>query len=77
MSMIRDSWDDGKRREVVSRKLVETDASLNVTCLGCGTALTLWYNGGELDIKECCGYLYYLDAPVTLLVIEREVGDEA
>ncbi|TET40180.1 MAG: hypothetical protein E3J66_07240 [Dehalococcoidia bacterium] len=30
-----------------------------VKCLNCGRNIKLWYNGGELDEEDCCGYRYY------------------
>lgn len=39
------------------------------TCLGCGKVFTLYYNGGELDSNECCGYTYRTEHQGTDLVI--------
>lgn len=44
-----------ERREVIYERWVDT------TCLGCGREITLFFNGGELDSKECCGFLYTLE----------------
>lgn len=30
-------------------------------CYGCGRDIVLWFNGGELDSRECCGYSYSLE----------------
>ena len=27
-------------------------------CIACGKELILYFNGGELDCKTCCGYKY-------------------
>ena len=32
------------------------------TCLRCGKAIKLWFNGGELDQRECCGLFYRLQS---------------
>jgi hypothetical protein len=30
----------------------------DIKCISCNKNIHLWYNGGELDEKECCGYEY-------------------
>ncbi len=32
-----------------------------VRCIKCGKTFWLFFNGGELDSKRCCGYLYRLE----------------
>jgi hypothetical protein len=55
-----------------------TDEFLDAYCIdvpcrgGCGQAITLYWNGGELDCKECCGYRYALEHVRTDLVISKE-----
>lgn len=44
-------------------------------CLTCGKAITLWYNGGELDQTECCGKVYELQGRGTDFVV-RDVADD-
>ena len=43
-------------------------------CEGCGRKLHLYFNGGELDDKECCGYRYSTEHTQIDLVIYR-VGE--
>ncbi len=32
-----------------------------VSCPRCGKEHQLWFNGGELDEKKCCGLVLYLE----------------
>lgn len=41
-------------------------------CERCGKVLTLYYNGGELDFKECCGLTYQTVEVQVDLVISGE-----
>jgi hypothetical protein len=43
-------------------------------CHSCGREVMLHYNGGELDVAECCGRRYELDAPQIDFVVS--VSDE-
>lgn len=43
----------------------------DVQCLGCGRTFHLWYNGGELDSEDCCGYTYATQAVDYQLVITK------
>ena len=38
-------------------------------CLRCGKTLHLYFNGGELDIKQCCGLTYRTEAQRIDLVV--------
>lgn len=38
-------------------------------CRRCGKAVTLWFNGGELDSADCCGLTYRLTSERIDLVI--------
>lgn len=41
-------------------------------CIRCGNTLHLYYNGGELDSKECCGLIYRTEVQrVDLVVYEK------
>lgn len=46
-------------REVqrLENKFVES-YSEEFQCVACQRKIDLYYNGGELDQEECCGYLY-------------------
>jgi hypothetical protein len=44
-------------------------------CVICGARIYLWFNGGELDQKQCCGLTYQQEARGYDLVIYRD--DEA
>ena len=62
--------------EVRDRTMVEVTRladfdSGDVTCRGCGREIHLFFNGGELDRKECCGYVYRTEHFRIDLVIER------
>lgn len=40
-----------------------------VVCRGCGKEVRLYFNGGELDTKRCCGYTYALEHGEIYLVV--------
>jgi hypothetical protein len=40
-------------------------------CRGCGREISLYFNGGELDHRGCCGYSYSLEHVRIDFVIER------
>ena len=42
-----------------------------INCRGCGREISLYYNGGELDERRCCGYEYRTEATGFQLVIEK------
>lgn len=58
-----------------------TDEFLDSYCIdvpcrgGCGTAITLYWNGGELDAREHCGYRYELEHVRTDLVISKQADE--
>jgi len=52
------------------------DTAYEFECLGCGVKLTLWYNGGELDQKRHCGYIYDLESPVTEFVVRKQASGD-
>jgi hypothetical protein len=47
----------------------------DIACRGCGRTLTLWFNGGELDMTECCGYRYETRSVGYELVITKTDGE--
>ena len=60
-------------REVMEDVLSD-GGSYIITCKVCGKAIELWYNGGELDRRECCGYeyrLYYANPRIDLAVTAK------
>jgi hypothetical protein len=49
-------------------------------CTRCGRVMQFWWNGGELDVKYCCGLVYRTEHQLTDLVIYEdpapdEIGD--
>lgn len=41
-------------------------------CRGCGKQVQLSFNGGELDMKSCCGFVYeltYRGAPLWVRIV--------
>lgn len=44
----------------------------DVSCTRCGKTLTLYYNGGELDEKHCCGLTYRTETQGIDLVIYED-----
>ena len=55
------------------------DTPVRVTCEKCGRVMTLWFNGGELDRRVCCGLRYeltYRDAPLWLEIAKDKDEDE-
>ena len=62
---------DAKRRQI-ERKQVELMGNCHqVLCRGCKKTITLWFNGGELDTEQCCGYEYALEhGPIYFAVYE-------
>jgi hypothetical protein len=42
--LVEDAFEDGPAEEI--------------KCIKCGARIVLWYNGGELDWKDCCGVRY-------------------
>jgi hypothetical protein len=45
-----------------------------VTCRGCGKTIHLFFNGGELDARRCCGYVYETEHVQIDLVISQETA---
>lgn len=41
-------------------------------CIKCGKEIELWFNGGELDERQCCGLMYSTEINKIDLVIEKE-----
>ena len=53
-------------------KRIEDWSDGEVTCLGCGKQVRLWFNGGELDRQDCCGYRYETRHEKINLVISKK-----
>lgn len=51
------------------KDVIVKDQPFVTRCIRCGNTLKLSFNGGELDIKFCCGLTYELDAPQIDFVI--------
>lgn len=52
-------------------KRVENWETGEIECLGCGKKIFLWFNGGELDRRDCCGYRYETEHKQIDLVISK------
>ena len=57
-----------ERIEDVGRSLFTTP------CRGCSKEITLYFNGGELDEKTCCGFVYELQHVQIDFVISTAAG---
>ena len=44
---------------------------VKLTCRACGKNIDLWFNGGELDQQECCGYIYGVEATGYEMYVEQ------
>lgn len=42
-------------------RIENPDIPYKGVCRKCGKPFTLWFNGGELDEKRCCGITYALE----------------
>lgn len=45
-----------------------------MACPMCGTAVVLFWNGGELDMSNCCGLTYTLECERVDVVIYGELS---
>lgn len=44
----------------------------DIACLGCGKLIHLFFNGGELDRQDCCGFIYKTeDVQVDLVILQK------
>lgn len=57
---------DDDMREVARQ---ENFDSGDTACICCGKTLHLYFNGGALDSKECCGLVYRTEVQRTDLVV--------
>lgn len=48
------------------------DVCFDYPCKGCGKNIRLWFNGGELDERQCCGYTYRLEHKRIDFVVEKD-----
>lgn len=62
-----------EERRAIAKTDLETKGGLDIVCLGCGKAIRLWFNSGELDDRICCGRKYALEVTGYELVV-RKVG---
>ena len=59
----------GVRREI---QRIEDFEDGDFACLKCGKKLHLYFNGGELDRRECCGMFYQTEyLRVDLVIYEN------
>lgn len=57
----------------VTDNLLNEGPTVKVDCDKCGKVLVLFFNGGELDMKDCCGITYELEhSKIDLVVKERQ-----
>lgn len=47
------------------------EGAYHTNCKGCGEDVTLYWNGGELDSKSCCGFTYSLQSRGIDFVVEK------
>lgn len=55
----------------IERRTVDADEGFPVRtlCHGCTREIVLRFNGGELDRRECCGFVYTLEhGPIDFVV---------
>lgn len=52
-------------------KRIENWSDGTIECLKCKKPIRLWWNGGELDQKECCGLMYRTEEVQVDLVISK------
>ncbi len=65
--------EDDEMREVAR---TENFDSGDTACIRCCKALHLYFNGGELDSKECCGLVYRTEVQRTDLVVYEKTPNE-
>lgn len=63
--------EDGVEYKQVLEKEGEIYDGTLVECLGCKQELYLFWNGGELDTKYCCSYMYKTFHAKTTLFIGK------
>jgi hypothetical protein len=63
----------------LERREAFTDGSYveRLPCRGCGKIIELWFNGGELDYKKCCGYWYALEHGPIYLIVQDDADTPA
>ncbi len=57
--------------EIGRIKDVHVEGRYEFHCGGCDQLLWLWFNGGELDETECCGFRYTLESPTIDFVVYK------
>ena len=57
------------------RAIEEQHFPVEVNCPTCGRAITLHFNGGELDGDTCCGWTFDIYATGFELAIRPPAGD--
>jgi hypothetical protein len=58
--------------EIKRIKDVQFDSCYETNCIKCNKKIELWWNGGELDFKNCCGLHYSLAHTKLDFVIEED-----
>jgi len=56
-------------------EIIPDFSSGSIKCRGCDKVVTLYFNGGELDRTECCGYEYETRATGHELIITPPQDD--
>lgn len=59
------------KQEILRREDVKVAPTFEAECIVCGKPIVLWYNGGELDGTDCCGYSYSLESDRIDYVVRR------
>ncbi len=56
----------------ISDEVIPIEGAHTLNCRNCGKNITLWFNGGELDREECCGFIYSLEhGEIHLVIYEK------
>lgn len=58
-------------KEIYKANVEIENLPLEIKCKKCHENITLWFNGGELDEAECCGYKYSLQHEKIVFIIEK------
>lgn len=61
------------RVEVKRIKNIPIGEYFKTNCVECGKSIELYFNGGELDYVNCCGYDYSLEHVQIDFIVEKLV----